>query len=259
MPAPGRGAGRLVAMEYVDSLLELIGNTPLVRLDRTLDRRRPPRPLVLAKVEYLNPGGSVKDRIAVRMIDAAEAARRAAAGRHDRRADLGQHRRRPRAGRPAARLPLHLRVPRQGQRGQAATCCGRTAPRSSSARPPWPPSTPTATTASPTGWCARRPAPGSPTSTPTRTTRARTTRTTGPEIWRQTDGRITHFVAGHGHRRHDQRRRAATSRSRTPTSRSSAPTRRARCTPAAPGGPTSSRASARTSGPRPTTARSPTG
>ncbi|GAB2456199.1 cystathionine beta-synthase [Jatrophihabitans fulvus] len=55
-------------MRYSDSLVELIGNTPLVRLRHTV----PDGPLVLAKVEYLNPGGSVKDRIAVRMIDAAE-------------------------------------------------------------------------------------------------------------------------------------------------------------------------------------------
>src|SRR6188768_2030469 len=57
-------------MKYANSLLELIGNTPLVKLNRTVGDARP---LVLAKVEYLNPGGSVKDRIAVRMIDAAEA------------------------------------------------------------------------------------------------------------------------------------------------------------------------------------------
>ncbi len=57
-------------MKYADSLLELIGNTPLVRLHRTVGEARS---LVLAKVEYLNPGGSVKDRIAIRMVDAAEA------------------------------------------------------------------------------------------------------------------------------------------------------------------------------------------
>ena len=63
-------------MDYVDSLLDLIGNTPLLRLGRTLDLPAgEPRtgPLVLAKVEYFNPGGSVKDRIATRMIEAAEA------------------------------------------------------------------------------------------------------------------------------------------------------------------------------------------
>ncbi len=63
-------------MQYVNSLLDLIGNTPLVRLARTLDLPAAgpgTGPLVLAKVEYLNPGGSVKDRIATRMIEAAEA------------------------------------------------------------------------------------------------------------------------------------------------------------------------------------------
>ena len=64
----------LAVMQYSESLLDLIGNTPLVRL-RTLTEHLPAdrRPLILAKVEYFNPGGSVKDRIAVRMIDAAEA------------------------------------------------------------------------------------------------------------------------------------------------------------------------------------------
>ncbi|MGQ0632194.1 MAG: cystathionine beta-synthase [Sporichthyaceae bacterium] len=57
-------------MRYARSLLELIGNTPLVQLNRV---SRPGGPTVLAKVEYFNPGGSVKDRIATRMIDAAEA------------------------------------------------------------------------------------------------------------------------------------------------------------------------------------------
>ena len=63
-------------MDYVESLLDLVGNTPLVRLRGTLDLPESATeggPLVLAKVEYLNPGGSVKDRIASRMIDAAEA------------------------------------------------------------------------------------------------------------------------------------------------------------------------------------------
>ncbi|HYO41425.1 MAG TPA: pyridoxal-phosphate dependent enzyme, partial [Nocardioidaceae bacterium] len=57
-------------MQYVNSLVDLVGNTPLVKLGRTTDGARP---LVLAKIEYLNPGGSVKDRIATRMVEAAEA------------------------------------------------------------------------------------------------------------------------------------------------------------------------------------------
>ena len=60
-------------MQYVNSLLDLIGNTPLLRLSTTLDEVRDTAPPVLAKVEYFNPGGSVKDRIATRMIEAAEA------------------------------------------------------------------------------------------------------------------------------------------------------------------------------------------
>ncbi|HEV7206442.1 MAG TPA: cystathionine beta-synthase [Jatrophihabitans sp.] len=58
-------------MRYSESLVELIGNTPLVRL-RHVTGLGDDGPLVLAKVEYFNPGGSVKDRIAVNMIDAAE-------------------------------------------------------------------------------------------------------------------------------------------------------------------------------------------
>ncbi|MFT4009290.1 MAG: cystathionine beta-synthase [Nocardioidaceae bacterium] len=57
-------------MEYVTSLLDLIGNTPLLQLTKTTEGAKP---MVLAKVEYLNPGGSVKDRIAIRMVEAAEA------------------------------------------------------------------------------------------------------------------------------------------------------------------------------------------
>jgi cystathionine beta-synthase len=57
-------------MEYADSVVDLMGDTPLVRLNRVAEGLAP---LVLAKVEYFNPGGSVKDRIAKRMIEAAEA------------------------------------------------------------------------------------------------------------------------------------------------------------------------------------------
>src|ERR1035437_2118797 len=59
-------------MQVHDSLSELVGNTPLVRL-RSVTRGIPGS-AVLDKVEYFNPGGSVKDRIAMRMIAAAEAA-----------------------------------------------------------------------------------------------------------------------------------------------------------------------------------------
>src|SRR5246127_3018598 len=58
-------------MQVYDSLSGLVGNTPLVRL-RSVTRAIPGA-TVLAKVEYFNPGGSVKDRIALRMVAAAEA------------------------------------------------------------------------------------------------------------------------------------------------------------------------------------------
>jgi cystathionine beta-synthase len=56
-------------MQYYESVIDLVGNTPLVKLSSVA---QDVPATVLAKVEYLNPGGSVKDRIALRMIDAAE-------------------------------------------------------------------------------------------------------------------------------------------------------------------------------------------
>ncbi|RKF28205.1 cystathionine beta-synthase [Micromonospora globbae] len=58
-------------MQYYDNVVDLIGNTPLVRLRNVTEGIQA---TVLAKVEYLNPGGSVKDRIALRMVEDAEAA-----------------------------------------------------------------------------------------------------------------------------------------------------------------------------------------
>ncbi len=56
-------------MEYVESILDLVGNTPLVRLSKVTEGLRP---LILAKLEQLNPGGSVKDRIGLSMLEDAE-------------------------------------------------------------------------------------------------------------------------------------------------------------------------------------------
>ena len=58
-----------MARDY-PTLLDLVGGTPLVRLQRI---GRELGPTLLAKLEYMNPGGSVKDRIGLRMIEAAEA------------------------------------------------------------------------------------------------------------------------------------------------------------------------------------------
>ncbi|WP_405948453.1 cystathionine beta-synthase [Streptomyces prunicolor] len=56
-------------MQFHDSMISLVGNTPLLRLNSVTSGIQA---TVLAKVEYFNPGGSVKDRIALRMIEAAE-------------------------------------------------------------------------------------------------------------------------------------------------------------------------------------------
>jgi cystathionine beta-synthase len=56
-------------MQVLDTFLDAMGDTPLVRLTKVT---RGVRPMVLAKLEMLNPGGSVKDRIGIRMIEAAE-------------------------------------------------------------------------------------------------------------------------------------------------------------------------------------------
>lgn len=57
-------------MKYAEHISELVGGTPLVRLSSVTEGLTA---TILAKVEYMNPGGSVKDRIALKMVEAAEA------------------------------------------------------------------------------------------------------------------------------------------------------------------------------------------
>jgi cystathionine beta-synthase len=63
-------------VDYAGSILDLVGDTPLVRISRVTRDLGPAdrQPLLLAKLEMLNPGGSVKDRIGLPMIEAAERA-----------------------------------------------------------------------------------------------------------------------------------------------------------------------------------------
>ena len=58
-------------MDYFENVIDAVGNTPLIRLAR-IERGEGIRARLLAKIEYLNPGGSVKDRPAVKMIEVAE-------------------------------------------------------------------------------------------------------------------------------------------------------------------------------------------
>lgn len=55
-----------------ESALELVGGTPLLKLNRYMDRSGIHEAVILAKLEYLNPAGSVKDRVALAMIEDAE-------------------------------------------------------------------------------------------------------------------------------------------------------------------------------------------
>lgn len=56
-------------VDYYENVIDLVGNTPLVRLGRVAEGLPA---MLLAKVEYFNPGGSVKDRIALKMVEQAE-------------------------------------------------------------------------------------------------------------------------------------------------------------------------------------------
>ena len=57
-------------MQYIDNILGAIGNTPLIKLNKITSEIDA---LVLAKVEFFNPGNSVKDRMALKMVEDAEA------------------------------------------------------------------------------------------------------------------------------------------------------------------------------------------
>src|ERR687886_2756729 len=58
-------------MDYYENVLEAVGNTPLVRL-RRIERDEGMGATILAKLEYMNPAGSVKDRPAIKMLEVAE-------------------------------------------------------------------------------------------------------------------------------------------------------------------------------------------
>ena len=242
-------------MTYANSVLDLIGRHST---GAPVRHGRRPASLVLAKVEYLNPGGSVKDRIAVRMVEAAEASGELKPG-----GTIIE----PTSGNTGVGLALVAQ-----QRGYPCVfvCPDKVSEDKRNVLKAYGAEVVVCPTAVP---------PDHPDSyysvsdrlvretegawKPDQYSNPNNPRShyedTGPEIWEQTEGQITHFVTGMGTGGHDQRRRPLPQGAEPRRSRWSAPTRPARCTPAAPGGRTSSRASGRTSGPRPTTAPSPTG
>ena len=173
------------------NILEAIGRTPIVKLQKVA---RHVAAEIYVKCEYLNPGGSMKDRVALQHRRGRRAARAARAGRHDRRGDQRQHRHGPGAGRGAARLRLHLRDARQDVAGEGRAACARSARRSSSARPPSSPRTRAATTRPRSGSCTRRRARSTRTSTTTPPTRRRTTCRRRPRSGSRPAGEVDVFV-----------------------------------------------------------------
>ena len=184
-------------VQYVNSLLDLIGNTPLLRLHALASTA------LASGAAGAGEGGVPQPRRVGEGPDrdpddrGRRGLRRAPARRHDRRADLRQHRRRPGDGGPGEGLPVRLRLPRQGQRGQAQRAQGvrrrgGRLPDRGGAR-----STRTPTTTSPTG-SPSQPGAWKPDQYSNPHNPRSHYETTGPEIWEQTEGRITHFVAGVG-------------------------------------------------------------
>ncbi|MEI8260527.1 MAG: cystathionine beta-synthase [Actinomycetes bacterium] len=185
-------------MEYSESVLDLIGNTPLVRLSHVTEGIVPdPGPLVLAKVEYVNPGGSVKDRIALRMVEAAEDAGLLKPG-----GTIVE----PTSGNTGVGLALVAQ-----QRGYTTVfvCPDKVSEDKRNVLKAYGAEVVVCPTAvdpdDPRSYYSvsdrlAREIPGA--WKPDQYSNPNNPRshyeTTGPELWRQTDGRITHFVAGVG-------------------------------------------------------------
>ena len=164
---------------------------------------------MLAKVEYFNPGGSVKDRIALRMVEEAEKAGLLQPGRHDRRADQRQHRRRAGPGRAARGYNCVFVCPDKVSEdkqnvlraygAEVVVCPTAVAPEDP--RSYYNVSDRLAREI-PGAWKPDQYAnPNNPRSH---------YETTGPEIWEQTDGQDHPLRRRRRHRRHHLRRRAAT-------------------------------------------------
>ena len=99
-----------------DSILDAIGHTPLVRIN-SITRGVVPA-TVLAKLETFNPGNSIKDRMAVRMIEDAEKQGLLKPGGTIIEGTSGQHRHGARDRRGREGLQVHLHDDRQAVQGE---------------------------------------------------------------------------------------------------------------------------------------------
>src|SRR5882762_2191874 len=180
--------------EILETILDAVGNTPLVRLSRLAANTRTQ---VVAKVESLNPGGSVKDRIGLAMIEAAEQAGHLHPG-----ATIVE----PTSGNTGTGLAIAAAL-----KGYRLVCV--MPDKMSSEKITLLRAYGAEVVVCPTA--VARESPQSYYSVADRLTReipgafqpnqyfnpanpAAHAATTGPELWRQTDGRITHFVSGMG-------------------------------------------------------------
>jgi cystathionine beta-synthase len=182
-------------MNYFESIIDAVGNTPLVRLGR-IERGEGIRARLLAKVEYLNPGGSVKDRPAAKMIEAAE---------KEGLLKPGGTIVEPTSGNTGAGLALAAAV-----KGYRCICV--MPDKTSKEKQQFLRAlgaevvvTPTLAPEDPESYYAvaerlAREIPGGfkPGQYENPANVLAHYETTGPEVWEQTEGRITHFVAGMG-------------------------------------------------------------
>src|SRR6478609_9263046 len=239
-------------MKYAEHIVDLVGDNPLVRLSSVTEGIAA---TVLAKVEYLNPGGSVKDRIALKMVEAAEASGELKPGGVIVEPTSGN-----------TGVGLALVAQRRGytcifvcpdkvseDKRNVLKAYGAEVVVCPTAVPPEHPDSYYSTSdrlvrETPGAWKPDQYSnPNGPLSH---------YETTGPEIWRDTDGLVTHFVTGAGTGGTISgagRYLREVSAGRAGACESSRPTPRALSTRVAAAAPTSSRVSERTSGPRPTT------
>ena len=186
-------------MRYADTILDLVGDTPLVRILRLtrhlgLEDRQP---LLLAKLEMLNPGGSVKDRIGLPMIEAAERAGLLKPGGTIIEPTSGNtgHGLAIAAAFKGYRCIFVMADKQSAEKQQLLRAYGAQVVLCPTNVPPESPESYYSVAAR-----LARDIPGAfkPDQYWNAENPAAHQRTTGPELWDQTDGRITHFVASVG-------------------------------------------------------------
>jgi cystathionine beta-synthase len=182
-------------MDYYENILDAVGRTPLVRLGR-IERGEGIRARILAKVEYLNPGGSVKDRPAVKMLEVAE---------KEGLLKPGGTVVEPTSGNTGAGLALAAAV-----KGYRCICVMpdkvskekqdflKALGAEVVVTPTLPPEDPESYYAVAERLAREIPGGFKPGQYENPANPLSHYETTGPEIWSQTAGRITHFVAGMG-------------------------------------------------------------